>query len=79
MSAEAGLRLLQVHGGGKLQLRSTDSRFLAFVDSWWSALLPRIAPYLHKNGGPILMIQASPSLLLPHFPARMCDSLWRSG
>ena len=78
-SIEDALWLLQVPGGAKLQLRSTDSRFLAFVDSWWSVLLPRIAPFLHKNGGPILMVQASPSLLLPHSLVGMCDSLWRAG
>ena len=49
----------QVHGGGKLHLRSTDSKYLDLVDQWWSVLLPRIAPYLYQNGGPILMVQAS--------------------
>ncbi|BDA42797.1 beta-galactosidase [Coccomyxa sp. Obi] len=46
-----------VAGGAKLQLRSTDARFLKLADSWWNVLLPRVAPFLHKNGGPILMVQ----------------------
>ena len=51
--------MTQVHGGGKLHLRSTDSKYPDLVDQWWSVLLPRIAPYLQQNGGPILMVQAS--------------------
>ena len=47
-----------MHGGTRLHLRSTNSKFLSLVDSWWSVLLPKVAPYLYKNGGPILMIQA---------------------
>ncbi|EIE24551.1 hypothetical protein COCSUDRAFT_46851 [Coccomyxa subellipsoidea C-169] len=46
-----------VAGGGKLQLRSTDARFLRLAEGWWNVLLPRIAPFLYKNGGPILMVQ----------------------
>jgi beta-galactosidase len=41
-----------------MRLRSSDERFLLHVDQWWNMLLPRVAPYLHKNGGPILMVQA---------------------
>lgn len=52
------VRPAQVHGGGRLRLRSIDSRFLALVNRWWSVLLPKMAPYLYKNGGPILMVQA---------------------
>ncbi len=65
----------QVHGGGKLHLRSTDSKYLDLVDQWWSVLLPRIAPYLYQNGGPILMVQASIALdpLSPGFSAFMRD------
>lgn len=48
---------MQVAGGGKLQLRSTDARFLRLAEGWWNVLLPRIAPFLYKNGGPILMVQ----------------------
>lgn len=51
--------ITQVHGGGKLHLRSTDSKYLDLVDQWWSVLLPRIVPYLYQIGGPILMVQAS--------------------
>lgn len=56
-----------MHGGAKLHLRSTNSKFLALVDSWWSVLLPRIAPYLYNNGGPILMIQACWEILFSLF------------
>lgn len=40
-----------------MQLRSTDARFLRLADQWWRVLLPRIAPFLYKAGGPILMVQ----------------------
>ena len=60
-----------MHGGAKLHLRSTNSKFLAFVDSWWSVLLPKIAPYLYKNGGPILMVQASQRRTLHHSLAHL--------
>ena len=49
-------------GGGKLKLRSTDSRFLAHADQWWRVLLPRMAPFLYKAGGPILMVQVMAQL-----------------
>lgn len=50
---------VQVAGGGKLQLRSTDARFLRLAEGWWNVLLPRIAPFLYKNGGPIIMVQVA--------------------
>lgn len=66
--------LMQVHGGAKLHLRSMDSRFMAFVDSWWSVLLPKIAPYVYKNGGPILMVQASQIRQNPDYRALEPDN-----
>ena len=42
-----------------MQLRSTDERFLALVDQWWRVLLPKIAPFLYRSAGPILMIQVT--------------------
>ncbi|XP_043704468.1 beta-galactosidase 17 isoform X2 [Telopea speciosissima] len=40
-----------------LRLRSSDPAFLQLVDKWWSVLLPKIAPLLYNNGGPIVMVQ----------------------
>lgn len=40
-------------------MRSTDARFLKLAEGWWNVLLPRVAPFLHKNGGPILMVQVT--------------------
>lgn len=42
-----------------MRLRSADDKFLKHVDQWWNVLLPKVAPHLHSNGGPILMMQAS--------------------
>ncbi|KAL9681276.1 hypothetical protein QQ045_013058 [Rhodiola kirilowii] len=39
------------------RLRSSDPSFLYQVRKWWDTLLPRVAPYLYKNGGPIAMVQ----------------------
>ena len=43
--------------GGKMRLRSSDPAFLDHVDRWWYHLLPRLKPYLHSHGGPIIMMQ----------------------
>jgi len=40
-----------------MQLRCAYPGFLAAVDEWWDALLPRLAPLLATNGGPILAVQ----------------------
>ncbi|KAI7728172.1 hypothetical protein M8C21_013188 [Ambrosia artemisiifolia] len=40
-----------------ITLRSSDSRYLALVDSWWGVLLPKIAHLLYHKGGPIIMVQ----------------------
>ncbi|XP_020098689.1 beta-galactosidase 8 isoform X2 [Ananas comosus] len=40
-----------------LNLRSSDSTFLSFVDRWWGTLLPKVAPLLYANGGPVIMVQ----------------------
>lgn len=34
-----------------------DFRFLEAVHSWYSVLLPKVVPYLRKNGGPVIMVQ----------------------
>lgn len=40
-----------------MKLRSSDPLYLAHVDRWWNALLPRMTPLLYVNGGPIVMVQ----------------------
>ncbi|KAJ0008037.1 hypothetical protein Pint_28944 [Pistacia integerrima] len=47
-----------------LKLRSSDPAYLrigicpySFVERWWGVLLPKIAPLLYDNGGPIIMVQ----------------------
>ncbi|CAL4902048.1 unnamed protein product [Urochloa decumbens] len=40
-----------------LKLRSSDSTYLSLVERWWGALLPKVAPLLYNNGGPIIMVQ----------------------
>ncbi|XP_077210124.1 beta-galactosidase 17 [Tasmannia lanceolata] len=40
-----------------LRLRSSDPAFLHLVERWWDTLLPKIAPLLYKNGGPVIMVQ----------------------
>lgn len=44
-------------GGGEMQLRSSDPRFLSLVDAWWQQLLPRLAPLTYARGGPIILVQ----------------------
>ncbi|XP_078428926.1 beta-galactosidase 17 isoform X2 [Wolffia australiana] len=40
-----------------LKLRSSDPDFLQLVTRWWDVLLPKVVPYLYKNGGPVIMVQ----------------------
>ena len=40
-----------------ITLRSSDPYFMAYVDKWWSVLLPLIRPQLYINGGNIIMVQ----------------------
>uniref|UniRef100_A0A452ZPD5 beta-galactosidase n=1 Tax=Aegilops tauschii subsp. strangulata TaxID=200361 RepID=A0A452ZPD5_AEGTS len=40
-----------------LKLRSSDSTYLFLVERWWRVLLPKVAPLLYENGGPIIMVQ----------------------
>ncbi|KAK8782261.1 hypothetical protein V5799_016406 [Amblyomma americanum] len=41
----------------KMKYRSSDKTYLAAVDHWLDLLLPAVAPYLYKNGGPIITVQ----------------------
>ncbi|KAA8541682.1 hypothetical protein F0562_022834 [Nyssa sinensis] len=40
-----------------LRLRSSDPAFLDLIEIWWGNLLPKVAPLLYDNGGPIIMVQ----------------------
>ncbi|VAH21963.1 unnamed protein product [Triticum turgidum subsp. durum] len=40
-----------------IKLRSSDSTYLSLVERWWRVLLPKVAPLLYENGGPIIMVQ----------------------
>lgn len=40
-----------------IKFRSSDPAYLAFVDSWWGVLLPKISHLLYHKGGPIIMVQ----------------------
>ncbi|XP_066366539.1 beta-galactosidase 8 [Miscanthus floridulus] len=40
-----------------LKLRSSDSSYLSLVERWWGVLLPKVAPLLYNNGGPVIMVQ----------------------
>ncbi|KAG9455716.1 hypothetical protein H6P81_000224 [Aristolochia fimbriata] len=40
-----------------MTLRSSDHSFLKMVEGWWDVLLPKVAPLLYSNGGPIVMVQ----------------------
>jgi hypothetical protein len=55
----------QIAGGGEMQLRSSDPRFLSLVDAWWRQLLPRIAPLTYGRGGPVILVQVRPLFAWP--------------
>ncbi|XP_042145877.1 beta-galactosidase [Ixodes scapularis] len=40
-----------------VRLRSSDERYLKYVDRYFFKLLPPLKPLLYSNGGPILMLQ----------------------
>ena len=41
----------------KLVVRSSDERYMSAVRRWFDVLLPKLVPYLYKNGGPIITVQ----------------------
>ncbi|KHG10358.1 Beta-galactosidase 17 -like protein [Gossypium arboreum] len=47
--------LLSIHPD--VRLRSSDPAYLQKVEGWWGVLLPKVAPLLYGNGGPIIMVQ----------------------
>ena len=40
-----------------IKLRTSDKVFMSYVEKWMSVLLPKLAPLLYANGGPIIMVQ----------------------
>ncbi len=40
-----------------LVLRSNEKTYMSAVTNWMNELLPKIRPYLYKNGGPIITVQ----------------------
>jgi beta-galactosidase len=40
-----------------IRLRTSDPKYLKYVDKWWDVLLPKIKHQLYVNGGPIIMVQ----------------------
>ncbi|KAG6782104.1 hypothetical protein POTOM_011492 [Populus tomentosa] len=37
---------------------------ISVVDNWWGILLPKVAPFLYNNGGPIIMVQFSMKVII---------------
>ncbi len=37
---------------------TADPTFLTLAKRWFAELLPRIAPFIWRKGGPVVMIQA---------------------
>ncbi len=42
-----------------LLVRSSDPRYLHYVDRWWDVLLPLLAPLMYDRGGAVVMVQVS--------------------
>jgi beta-galactosidase len=40
-----------------LTLRTFEAQYIAKVDAWFAALLPRVQPLLYANGGNVVMVQ----------------------
>ncbi|VDN55951.1 unnamed protein product [Dracunculus medinensis] len=40
-----------------IEMRTYDKRYITAVKMWFDVLLPKLVPYLRKNGGPVLMVQ----------------------
>lgn len=41
----------------RMKYRSSDETYIDAVDRWFDLLLPKVARYLYKNGGPIITVQ----------------------
>lgn len=51
-----------------MRLRQNDPDFLEHVESFWNILLPKLKPFMHSEGGPILMAQVRTSSTPPLCP-----------
>ena len=52
-----GLPWWLLANGTNITPRSSDEKYMAAVNRWFDVLLPKAAPYLYKNGGPIITVQ----------------------
>ncbi|PIC18863.1 hypothetical protein B9Z55_024608 [Caenorhabditis nigoni] len=52
-----GLPWWLIRSGKISKFRSSDAAYMTEVTQWFKHLLPKIAPLLRKNAGPVLMIQ----------------------
>lgn len=48
-----------IYKEGDLGYRSSDPKFLMYVDAWYDYLYPLLVPYSYGQGGPIIMLQVS--------------------
>ncbi len=51
-----------------------DPTFLQLATQWWSELLPRVAPFMWAQGGPVVMIQACSCALTARLTAHLRPS-----
>ena len=49
------------NGTDSIILRSSENNYMNAVRRWYSVLFPKLAPYLYKNGGPIITVQVRTS------------------
>jgi len=48
---------LMSDGIDNLVPRSSEETFMKAVNRWFAVLLPKLVPYLYKNGGPVISVQ----------------------
>ena len=48
---------LLANGTDTIRPRSSEANYIYAVNRWFNYLLPKLLPYLYKNGGPIITIQ----------------------
>lgn len=55
-----------------IKLRTSDANYLAEVRKWYGVVMPLIQPFLHANGGPIIMVQVENE----YGVSKICDRLY---
>ena len=40
-----------------IRLRTSDPKYMSYVDRWFSKLMSKMVRFLYEHGGPIIMIQ----------------------